>query len=549
MQSTCKVTGVVFPISEEEVEFCEANGIPFPTISPFCRMRSQIIFRNRINLYRTTCAFSGKSMLSSYPEESSLIVYDVDVWESDGWERSDYARSYDFSRPFFEQFYELFCQVPLPSLGVVRSTMENSDFANGITAAKNCYLIFSSSHNEDCMFCKALWRCNNIVNSIFAHDSELCYGCTDIRNCYNLKYSEHCTNCSDSTFLFNCHSCSHCYGCRNLSTKEFYFFNEKLSKDEYLRRVNEIELGSYEVLQQELARFEEIKQAAFFKYYFGRNNENSTGNFITNNKNCINCFYVSNCEDIEYGLFLDNAKNCMFHTMFGNNAELIYNCETCGDDVYNLKFCSHCYMGSSNLEYCMYCLYGSSNCFGCIGMKRSSYFILNRQYTKAEYFDLLPRVKSHMVETGEYGKFFPIEFSPFYYNESDALEYFPLTKEDALGFGFKWKDRPERTAQPVYDIPDHISDVPESILNEKLVCESTGKQYKLTKAELNFYKKNSIPIPRESPLERLKKRCTFFKVGDMQAGKCGISGEPFMSVYDSSNGQVYSEKCFLEEMY
>jgi predicted metalloendopeptidase len=44
----------------------------------------------------------------------------------------------------------------------------------------------------------------------------------------------------------------------------------------------------------------------------------------------------------------------------------------------------------------------------------------------------------------KYGEFFPSELSPFCYNETIAQEYFPLTKEQAIKQGYKWKEREER---------------------------------------------------------------------------------------------------------
>jgi len=48
---------------------------------------------------------------------------------------------------------------------------------------------------------------------------------------------------------------------------------------------------------------------------------------------------------------------------------------------------------SNNLIYCMFSFF-SNNCFGCIGIKNKEYCILNKQYTKAEYDTLLPKIIS-----------------------------------------------------------------------------------------------------------------------------------------------------------
>ena len=66
---------------------------------------------------------------------------------------------------------------------------------------------------------------------------------------------------------------------------------------------------------------------------------------------------------------------------------------------------------------------------------------------------MVEKIKKHMNEMPyidkqgnvyKYGEFFPPELSPFAYNETIAQEYFPLTKEEAIKKGYKWKDREER---------------------------------------------------------------------------------------------------------
>jgi hypothetical protein len=41
----------------------------------------------------------------------------------------------------------------------------------------------------------------------------------------------------------------------------------------------------------------------------------------------------------------------------------------------------------------------------------------------------------------KYGEYLPIEMSPWAYNETLAHEYFPLTKEEAVAQGYRWRDQ------------------------------------------------------------------------------------------------------------
>jgi len=42
----------------------------------------------------------------------------------------------------------------------------------------------------------------------------------------------------------------------------------------------------------------------------------------------------------------------------------------------------------------------------------------------------------------KYGEFFPLETSPFGYNNGTAIQYFPMTKEEAEKNGYGWIEVP-----------------------------------------------------------------------------------------------------------
>ncbi|MDP2631055.1 MAG: hypothetical protein Q8P56_06660, partial [Candidatus Uhrbacteria bacterium] len=76
--------------------------------------------------------------------------------------------------------------------------------------------------------------------------------------------------------------------------------------------------------------------------------------------------------------------------------------------------------------------------------------------------------------------FFPKELSPFGYNETLAVEKFPLTKDEALKQGFKWEDSPRGTfgkeTVKWENVPDSITetanmDVPKQVFT----CTSCQK--------------------------------------------------------------------------
>jgi len=114
----------------------------------------------------------------------------------------------------------------------------------------------------------------------------------------------------------------------------------------------------------------------------------------------------------------------------------------------------------------------------------------------------------------EWGEFFPPSLSPFGYNETVAMEYYPLTKEEALSKGFNWSDYepPPPKVEKILNqeqmkkLPDNIKDIPDDILNWALTCEVTNKPYRIIKQELQFYREHNLPIPRRHPDQRHKDR-------------------------------------------
>ena len=54
--------------------------------------------------------------------------------------------------------------------------------------------------------------------------------------------------------------------------------------------------------------------------------------------------------------------------------------------------------------------------------------ILNTSYEPKERESLVARVIDKMQSDGERGEFFPPKFSPYPFNDTVALEYFPLQK-------------------------------------------------------------------------------------------------------------------------
>ena len=243
-------------------------------------------------------------------------------------------------------------------------------------------------------------------------------------------------------------------------------------------------------------------------------------------------------------------KKCYDIMVFGSQkgAEFCYENHEIGDGVRNIFFCDQIWTGCYDIFYSKLCIQNCHNLFGCMGLKHQNYCILNKQYSREEYEELLPKIIEHMKHVGEFGEFFPASMSPFAYNEAAVQDYFPLQKEDALKAGYKWKDPdPKEYLQQKYSIPENISDVPDAIINEILACTSCGKNYKIIPEELKFYKRSALPVPVKCSECRHKVRFAMRNPRQLYDCKCKKCDTQIITTFNPESGSlVYCEKCYLE---
>jgi hypothetical protein len=560
MQKICPISGTTFEVTEADLEFLNRFSpviggrqyiIPPPTLSPEERKRRRLAFRNERNLYHRKCDLSGKSIISLYSPDKACKVYAKDVWWSDNWDALEYGRNFNFERPFFEQFAELKAEVPRLALVTDPfADQNNCQYINFAGNSKNCYMTFDSDFNEDSIHSNVLKHSRNCLDCSYVFRSELCYECIDCSYCYNLHYSQDCSNCSDSYFLNNCIGCTNCFGCSNLVRKEFYIFNKSHSREDYFRLLESYKLDQRSAVQELSKKFSALAKLHPKKYCHILKCIDCTGDYLLNAKNCYYCFNISEAEDLRYCDALYGAKNCMDVSSFGENIECVYESGTIGINCQNIFMSFTCVDNVSGLIYCDECR-NTKDCIGCAGLFRKQYCIFNQQYSKEEYEQLAPRLIEHMQKTGEWGEFFPIGHSMFGYNESMAQEYFPLNKQEASEFGVKWSGyespAPHVKLLQSSEIPESLSDVSDDILNMAIACDRSGKPFRIVKQELDFYRKQNVPIPVLHPDERYHNRIAMRNPQKLWKRECAQTGREVYSSYAPGRPEkILCEEAFAE---
>ncbi|MBN2095991.1 hypothetical protein JW752_01170 [Candidatus Peregrinibacteria bacterium] len=541
----CKQCQSSFDVTDQDRKHYQKIGVPEPTLCPDCRQQRRACFRNERNFYHRKCDATGKEMVSMYRPEIKTMVYGPSYWWGDGWDPLEYGKDFDFSRPFFEQFREL--QAVVPRLSLYGKANENSDYTTHTDHAKNCYLCVDVGFAEDIYYSKYIVHCRDLTDCYQLEKSDQCY-----ESCYSVgthhsKFIYLADGSTDSDFLYNCKGVKNSLMCWNLRQKQYCIENKQYSKEDYQKFLKQYDTGSYSNLQKYITRYQELIQKAVRKPAELISCEDCSGDYLYNCKNVHNSFSCFDSWDARYSYDCCYLRDSYDVYESGFDCEQQYECHACNRGKF-LIGCSVCY-DVSDLRYCEMC-HNSEYLFGCIGLRHKKYCILNKQYSKEEYEKMVPRIIEHMKKTGEWGQFFPVNLSFFAYNESAAPEFSPMDKEQVLEKGWQWYEDKKAYQPQIYEIPDHIKEVPDAIVDETLTCEDCGKNYRVITQELNFYRRNSLPIPHLCPNCRYFRRINFrnpYRLYDRQCANCQA---PIQTTYAPDRPEkVLCEKCYLKEVY
>lgn len=517
-----------------------------------CRMQRRYTYLNFEHLYRRPGEVPGTTIISALSSDKPFIVYEPKKWWSDAWDPMQYERVPQLDQLFFEQFHRLLLDVPMMSLFVDGN--ENSPYVQYAGWSKNCYLCFCADYNEDCLYGHSIYYSQSLVDCFFCYSSELCYECVHCKECYHVFFAENSNNCRDAAFLFDCQNCHDCFGCVGLRNKEYCLLNVQLTKETYAERLKEYPLSRYSTLALVRNLMAPIIAAHPRKAFAGLSNENVSGDYLYNCKNCFQSFDCTDVRDCRYCHSMRGANDCMDVSHWGHPAELCYECLAVGEGASHLLFCNCCWPNCSDLLYCMLCM-SCHNCFGCVGLRHKQYCVFNKEYSKEEYEELVPKMIERMRAGQEWGEFFPITISPYCYNESPAQRYLPLIKQEVLAKGWKWKD-PEDLLQQVEkmiaaeQLPDAREETPEELLQGAIICGVTGRPFKIIKQEWQFYCGMHLPLPRVHPDERMRRRMALQNPRTLWDRECAKCQKPITTTYAPERPEiVYCESCYLATVY
>ena len=536
-----------FTITEEELSLYKKVDIELPTLCFFCRAKLHLSFWMFGKFRKGKSDLSEESLITVLPEKNRYPIYTLNEWHSDKWDAMDYGMDYDSNVPFLKQLQDLQEKVPHPHQNGSKNT--NCDWCDDVWNSKNCYLSRSMEECEDLFYSYRNLFVKNSIDVAVCFHSEKCYDSGECHNSYKLFYSKHSRDCIDSYFLYDCRNCQNCFMSWNLRNKSYCIENIQYTKEEYDKKIKSFQLCSYKSIQKHKKHFEEITQKeVVHRQNFNFKNYNSDGDYLQDCKNCHNCNTINDSED-SYNCIRGMKHKSDIDANGSWYSELLGNCSGCVN-AYALKYSNWSSSRYSEyLDLCIECEY----CFGCVGLKKKKYCILNKQYSKEEYETLRNKIIKDMKKSGEYGKFLPYPMSAGPFNFSTSFLYFPDTKkEDILKLGGYWEDITEShiDGMPTNELPDDIKDVPNTIINQALICPETGWRFNIAQNELSFYKENNIPLPRYHFDVRIKNSLKYLTVLQAYPYKCFYCKKAVEAYYLPEWGyqKIACEECYKQNI-
>jgi len=331
---------------------------------------------------------------------------------------------------------------------------ENAEYADTVYASKNVYMskvvTFWGENILYSLGVKDNWH--NIINWRMIYNSSAnIYQCNSVINWFNIFYSRYIIDSSEIWLSSNLIGCDHCIECDNLEHKSFHIHNQPVTKEEYNTYLSHIKYNEQYLYQT----YTSI---------------NPTGHNIDTTESSwgwlINIHHVQNIYNsinINYGRnIIDNWANDIseyFYDTFlswrGHHFYAIVNSGAFCEHIY----CSISIAGSSHIYYSYY-LESCSFCLWCIWLKNKSYYILNKQYTKEEWYEKVDEIFWQMEKDRTLWEFFPASMNPFYFNDTAAYLINPsFTKEEVTAKWYLRRDEPIKV-----DIPEGMEVVKTSEL-------------------------------------------------------------------------------------
>ncbi len=508
-ERTCELAGEKWMMDETEIAWLKKFNVPPSRRAPLTRVKHMSGYFTNFQWWYHKHPETGEKVISGINPNLGIKVLPDKEWFAKDF--TDRGRDYQLKEPFFDQLFRLQLDTP------VRATRSLVDPENSIALTsfgdQNSYFMMACK-SKGCLIAIDAFDVEDSGLMAYVHHATSSYNLLNCNRIHNSKVLRSCYDCIDSAFLFDCRNCQNCFGATNKRNKQFLFFNEQLSEDEWHDKVSKIDLGKRSVLEEYTKKFHDLmREQAVWPENFSERTENSTGEYLTD---------VTNVKD---GWFVGNkSQNCQNVFVVPDSSEEIFDCGGMfgSSNMYMSvasnasSGCKFCYLTnhSQDLEFCIYCN-NCENCFGCVSLQRKKFCIFNKQYTEEEYWQRVDELKCAMLDRGEYGEYLPLKYSASYFPESGSRAIFHTDENDAKQLGAAefdpnangasgFDDFDPATGKTVEQVPDSIGDFKaEEWAGVPVFDQDINRQFAYLKPEIEWYQRHRIAPPNKHFISRL----------------------------------------------
>lgn len=541
-----------FEITSEDIEFLQMLRAPASNYCPTCRRMRRMVYMNMSRLFKRSCDAPGhtEQMISILTPECPFPVYDYEYFIGDTFDPSSFGTDWKEGDSPMETLLNLRKVFPMPSFLNRDPSAINSEYSNGGRDNKNLYYAMGCYGTEDVWYSCMINKSKEIMDGSDVADSEMVYDSYAVDHLYKTSFANYSRDCSDSMFLFDCKNCADCFGCVNLRNKRYCIWNEQKTKEEYVAFMQSIQPLSHSFLKETKEKFWQ-----FVKSQPMNGSQNVAVNNTTGvlSDHCEDAHDITHCRQAKHVRHVDAAlgHNDSMDLLFSGSSERLYQTINIGSRSSNVKFSvsskfttdSEFVFNSKNL----------SNCFMCFGLQNKSYCILNKQYSPEEYWPLVDKIKTDMLTRGEWGECPDMRFSAQAYNFSMAGIHYPLSPEQVTELGGFTASEPETNVGNMetiaaQDLPETITATDDSILQKGIICEQTGRPFRVIPTELAFYRKMGIPIPHLHPTIRMQEQAIMAPTGKKYEATCRSCSKDISVIFPKQSGfKFYCEECYSRE--
>jgi len=543
-----------FNIEEGDIGFLKTFRVPPPNFCPTCRRMRRFVHMGLLRLFKRPCDAPGhtESMISVFSEGCPFPVFDYKYFTGGEFDPYSYGVLYKEGEDPMGVLSTMRKSFPVPSFLNRDPASINSDYSNGGRDTKNVYYAGGCFSVENAWYCSLVNKSKDIMDSRAIHNSDHIYSSAFVDNSYKSSFLYFSKDCSESMFLFDCRNSTNCFGCIGLRNAKYCVWNEQLSKEAYENFMQAVHPLTRDKIKQYDKSFWALVKQTPVNASMNTAVNGVSGVLLENSKDLIN---VTDSERSEH---IRHSDGCIAHkdsmdVTFSGGSSLLYSATNIGSLSNNVKF-SVAGKFCTDSEFIFNCR-NVSNSFMCFGLQNKSYCVLNKQYTSEEYFALVDTIKTDMMQRREYGDGLGFEFSAQAYNFSHAQVSFPLTDEEIIKFGGYIAPEPDTNAGTTVvlsgrDIPETIEGTKDDIINFAIKCEVTGRPFRITESELQFYRAMQLPIPWVHPSLRIQNHFTMVPLGISYEADCAKCNQSISSLFDPKQGYtLYCEKCYQQEVY